>query len=148
MENIPEHMRQEVFSKFTELLSSSSARAKMKDETGVDFERFGQTRNREEMLEEHKAAIKDIKTKFGMVAGGMSTVSWTTNFNVKPQMGSPADWDACSPIPVASLCENTTHRSRHLRGTLVVPPLVMTSVMSLLEDEAGNLVKVGTAYAM
>lgn len=147
LKNLPDEYRQAAIDKLSELMSSSSAREKHKKETGVDINSFGHRRSREEMLALHEEALSHTAgarydKKGRRNDSSNSYVTFSSNENVKPQMGTPLDWDSCTPILVAALCVNTTHKRRQLRGKLIVPPAVFSGMASLLEDEAGDLVRV------
>jgi hypothetical protein len=51
-------------------------------------------------------------------------------------------------VPVAALRVGETHAGRVLRGRLLVPPLLLTSVFTLLEDDAGDVVKLSLYNAV
>jgi hypothetical protein len=53
-----------------------------------------------------------------------------------------ADKHLYDAVRAAALQVNTTHKGRILRGTLVEKPSLVTSVQVLLQDEAGDIVKV------
>ena len=52
------------------------------------------------------------------------------------------------PIYVSNLVVDNTHTGRILRGRVIVPVLVMSSAMTLLEDETGAVVKVSVYNAL
>ncbi len=55
----------------------------------------------------------------------------------------PLPLSACLPIRLASMQQGTTHKRRVLRGTIAVSsPVVMTSTILLIKDEAGDLITV------
>lgn len=147
MKNLPDEVLQATYAKLNDLMSSSSAREKHKTETGVDIEKFGHRRSREEMLAMHNKALLDTAGARQIKKGGKKDsktvmLGISASENVKPTLGAQQDWGACTPISVAALCVNTAHRRRQLRGRLIVSPVVFSGMISLLEDEAGDVVRV------
>ena len=112
---------------------------------GIDVDRYGQNRSREELLADHEKKRKELSP-----IGNLAYTGFTHQHDVKPvdEFPRPPSMDHCTPIHVLSLKPQNTHRGRLLRGTLAVQPAVLLSVQSLLEDELGNLVMVSFYNAL
>ena len=115
------------------------------ENSGIDFKAFGQQRSNEQMLQQHEAALKKCQQMCSMAGATHYNVS-TSNVDVKPvafgSSSGPPDPSRCTVVPAKALQASTTHRGQMLRGTLVVQPVVYTSVQTILQDENGDLVTV------
>ena len=104
--------------------------------------------SRDELIARHMEAIK------GMILPRSerkhaTTVTFTTPFaSRKPTNITPRNMDQYKPIYVSNLMLETTHKGRVLRGRVVTPPLVMTSIMTIIEDETGAIVKIAVYNAL
>ena len=118
---------------------------KLMQNSGIDVDRYGQSRSREELLADYEKKRQELSPSGNLVYPG-----FTHQHDVKPadEFSRPPSMDHCTPIHVLSLKHQNTHRGRLLRGTLVVQPAVFRGVQSLLEDELGNLVMVSFYNAL
>jgi hypothetical protein len=79
----------------------------------------------------------------GSMLGHAYHMGFTRSRDVKPAFPTPAlPPGRCRPTRVAQLQQQTTHRGRALRGVTVTEPIIMRSLQTVLQDEAGDLVTV------
>jgi hypothetical protein len=96
----------------------------------------------------HEEQLRKQEDMLRTVAANPSYVCFqSTNASTGTKPASdfpePLPLSACLPIRLASMQQGTTHKRRVLRGTIAVQrPTVMTAATVLLQDEAGDLVKV------
>eukprot|EP00878_Enallax_costatus_P036819 GHUV01041384.1.p1 GENE.GHUV01041384.1~~GHUV01041384.1.p1 ORF type:complete len:178 (+),score=29.67 GHUV01041384.1:302-835(+) len=114
-------------------------------QSGIDIHNYGQERTKSQIIKAHEAGLRRMMQMLN--ARGMSILSTSYNEHVKPASDFPAPpaLGDCTPIAVRDLQQGTTHRGRVLRGILVVDANHMGSVHTVLEDEAGDCVKVISA---
>lgn len=100
------------------------------------FSDYGKKRTKAEILAAHEAARINMSAQ---AAFGIFTL---TGYGVcKPSLGSLSDLSACTPMQISALHVGTTHSRRSIRGRIVVRPLLMASVMTVIEGEDGDVVK-------
>jgi hypothetical protein len=107
---------------------------------GLNLRTFGQRRDNESIIAHHARHRKDIMRS---MLGKAYHIGFTHSRDVKPAFATPAlPPGRCRPIRVAQLQQQTTHRGRALRGVTVTEPIIMRSLQTVLQDEAGDLVTV------
>lgn len=109
---------------------------------GGSVEDFGNRRTRDQTLEEHDDALDELKRQ-------LQQPDFTALPGIMPSRPArftrPPALDSCEPILIDELytqCGATFHR-RALLGTLIADTIKMSSVQSLLEDKAGDVITVG-----
>jgi hypothetical protein len=102
---------------------------------------FGQPRSRAQIIEHHNFSLKDI-TEFLSTKGTRHHSS--NNRLVKPaeRFATPPAFSSCSTILCNELRLDAVHKRYALSGTLIVDALLMSSVHTVLEDAAGDVVQV------
>ena len=98
---------------------------------------------KERMLELHREAVQKHEQADFFVE--------TTGFfpsTRKPVMANRPPIASYKPIYISNLVVDSTHKGRILQGRVVAPLLVMTSIMTVLEDETGAVVKFAVYNAL
>ena len=141
--------------RMSRLATDEAVKSQFEAETGLSLHDLGpRQRSNYELTKAHQLNLEEQKEMMQeMVTRGCGVLGQTASGSkpaVAMQHHAPAAAAAasllasCTPISVAELHAGTTHRGRVLRGRVMTSPLAMNSVMTLLEDERGDLVKVGT----
>ncbi|KXZ49256.1 hypothetical protein GPECTOR_22g849 [Gonium pectorale] len=95
------------------------------------------------LVAEHEEVYHNVCSNiYGTGSGSIFATSCSANVKPAADFPTPTPLERCTPIGIAELRPGVTHRGRVLRGKLIVLPVVMTGMMSLLEDEHGDVVMV------
>lgn len=105
----------------------------------------GQGSEREQILSAHQARLARMQEQISRANAHINLPTWS--HNVKPRSRQTPVLSRCSSITVSELSVNTVHTGRVLQGRLIVEPVMATSVMTVLEDQDGEVVMV-SIYAM
>jgi hypothetical protein len=96
---------------------------------------------RDALVRDHEGELQKLRSMDALP--DMYYVSTTSNVTgVKPSHLRPPALQDCVPIAIADLQLGATHKGRVLYGRLIVEPIFLSSVASLIEDEAGHVVQV------
>jgi hypothetical protein len=142
----PEELKNAAFAKAMQIMSSPEERAKFEAESGIEIEKFGQQQSREELLAKHNKGLAQVRKHEAEARRTNLLVKHGTNTGIggaKPSSLPAAELAALAPVHISTLSIGTTHTRRVLRGTLIVEPIQFTSLQTILEDELGDVGKVG-----
>lgn len=111
---------------------------------GIDMDKFGKQRNKTQIIKSHEEGLRATQMRLSDCSTIVSQ-SFNKYVKVASDFPTPPALDDCVPISVKELQQGTTHRGRVLRGYLVVDANYMGSVHTVLEDQAGDCVKVDSS---
>jgi predicted ATP-dependent Lon-type protease len=102
---------------------------------------FGQPRSRAQVIQRHNESLKYLTVTLKTMKHQYHV---SKNRLVKPaeRLGTPPAFSSCSPILCSELQLDVVHKGCVLSGTLIVDALMMTSVQTVLEDGAEDVVQV------
>jgi tetratricopeptide (TPR) repeat protein len=101
------------------------------------FGGFGTARSRSEILNLHQVKLEQISYSRSQPYNLMITNPFASQKRSNSKRSSKLS--ELTPIAVSELQAEVTHRGRVLQGTLIVDPVIMTSVHSVIEDKNGDV---------
>ena len=103
--------------------------------------------SREDIISQHFKLLKNLTNNNKTEIEDKNPIEKRESVSLLPSSSLLSESGAnFKPIYILTLQENTIHKKRTLKGRTIVPPIITDKIITIIEDEMNDVVRVNIAY--